>query len=277
MIIVLALVVVNMVKATRYQGGARFVLVMGAGNSVAFDNEDDVPEISVNGVPVDPASAQTPQLAAVREVLRQHAQTLGLVAEGAGTDVVNAAIRDLVMREVTTSEPTEADCRHYYDDHRELFQSGARVSTRHILFQIPSSAAAADVRAAAEATLAELLENPAEFEAAAQKLSSCPSGRQGGRLGELSRGQTVPEFDRAIFEAPALGILPDLVQTTFGLHIIAIDDRVGGQNMPFEQVADQIAEKLVRQRHERAVRQYIRTLVDEAEVVGVDLEAFSAH
>ncbi len=244
---------------------------------VAFDKEDDVSEISVNGIPVDSASAQTPQLAAVREVLRQHAHALGLVAEGAEADIVNAAIRDLVTQEVAASEPTETDCRHYYDDHRELFQTGARVSARHILFQIPSSAVAADVRATAEATLAELLENPAGFEAAAQKLSSCPSGRQGGRLGELSRGQTVPEFDRAIFEASAIGILPDLVQTTFGLHIIAVDGRRGGQNMPFEQVADQIAEKLLRQRHEQAVRQYIRTLVGEAEIIGVDLGAFSAH
>jgi peptidyl-prolyl cis-trans isomerase C len=234
-------------------------------------------EISVNGVPVDPDSAQTPELAAVREDLRQHARVLGLVAEGGGADAVNDAIRNLVKHEVTTSEPTEVDWRRYYDDHQELFQTRTRASARHILFQIASSAVAAKIRAAAEATLAELLENPTGFEAAAKKLSSCPSGRQGGRLGELSRGQTVPEFDRAVFETPTMGVLPDLVQTTFGFHIIAIDDRIGGQIMPFEQVANQMGEKFLRERHERAVREYIRSLVGKAAIVGIDLGAFSAH
>lgn len=279
-IIFLVLVATDMVKRAGVTGmrPVRFGFAgPEARGDAASENEDDVQEISVNGISVDPASAQTPELAAVRELLRQHARTLDLVAEGADPETVNSAIRELIAQEVAMAEPTEAECRRYYDSHQEIFQSGARVSARHILFQIPSPAVAADVRAKAEGTLADLLEDAEGFEAAARKLSSCPSSQQGGRLGQLSRGQTVPEFDRAIFEAPEMGVLPDLVQTQFGLHIIAVDERTAGTSMPFEQVEDQIAENLARQGYEQAVRQYIQALAAEAKIVGVNLATLSAQ
>jgi peptidyl-prolyl cis-trans isomerase C len=68
------------------------------------------------------------------------------------------------------------------------------------------------------------LENGAEFERLAAEYSTCPSGQSGGDLGEFSRGQMVPEFDRVVFEEP-IGEIHGPIATQFGYHIIEILSR----------------------------------------------------
>lgn len=63
------------------------------------------------------------------------------------------------------------------------------------------------------------IEDGAEFGAIAAEESDCPSGRAGGDLGFFSRGQMVPEFEKATFEL-AVGDLSDAVETDFGYHLI---------------------------------------------------------
>jgi peptidyl-prolyl cis-trans isomerase C len=151
------------------------------------------------------------------------------------------------------------------------FQSGDLVYARHILFQVTPSVSVPEVRARAERALSELLAEPDRFAAMARELSNCPSGQQDGNLGQIGRGETVPEFERALFRLGASGILPELVKTRHGFHIVAVDQSIPGETLPFEAARDQIAERLKAGVEERALRQYVSILAGQAEVVGADL------
>lgn len=230
-------------------------------------------DISVNGVAVDPSGWPTPELAAVRELLRQRAVRYELLAADAEGEAVTAGIERLLEREVTTPSPTVEECRRHYEAHREAFRSGDIVFARHILFQIAPGSSVNLVRAKAEQTLARLAAAPGEFDAAAQTLSNCPSGPQGGNLGQIGRGDTVPEFEQALFADGWIGILPRLVKTRHGFHIVSIDRRVDGRPLPFEMVRQRISEHLTQRVQMVALRQYVRLLAGQAQVRGVDLDA----
>lgn len=72
--------------------------------------------------------------------------------------------------------------------------------------------------------LKKQIEAGADFGQMAKKHSKCPSGRQGGDLGEFTQGQMVPEFDKVVFSAE-IGKVQGPVKTTFGYHLIEITSR----------------------------------------------------
>lgn len=230
--------------------------------------------VSVNGVAIAAAAGEATELAAVEELLRQRAVATGLLAaDEADAGAIANAIEDLLAREVTIPDPSEAELRRYYDGHPLEFHSNDLVNARHILFQVTPAVNVPQIRARAEATLNTLLREPERFADLARELSNCPSGEQGGNLGQIGRGDTVPEFERALFKLGARGVQRDLVKTRFGFHIIAVDQYIPGEKIPFEAVRDRIAERLRERVEERALRQYVSVLAGAAAVVGVDLGA----
>lgn len=228
--------------------------------------------ISVNGVDVATAPETTSELSAARELLRQRAVAVGIL-DAASTDkgTVDQAIEELLGREVVTPTPTDEECRRYYAAHAREFESGDLVHARHILFQVTPSVRIPEIRARAEQTLNELLREPERFAAAATEMSNCPSGQYGGNLGQVGRGDTVPEFEKAIFRLGPTGLLRELVKTRHGFHIVAIDQRIPGKRLPFDVVRDEIAERLQATVEEKALRQYISVLAGKADIRGADL------
>jgi peptidyl-prolyl cis-trans isomerase C len=76
--------------------------------------------VSVNHVAVNTAGWPSPEVAAVRELLRQRAVACGLLPEGErDEDTVGAAIERLLEQEVHTPSPGEDECRRYYQAHRD--------------------------------------------------------------------------------------------------------------------------------------------------------------
>jgi len=235
----------------------------------------EVASIAINGMAVDSNGWASPELAAIRELLRQRALALGLLAPDGGAETTNAAIDALLEREVKTPAPSEAECRRFYEGHPELFRSGDLVFVRHILFQVTPGSPLNLVRAKAEQTLARVAQNPDEFETCAKTLSNCPSGQHGGNLGQIGRNETVPEFEQALFGDGWIGILPRLVKTRYGFHIVAIDRRTDGRHLPFDIVRQQVSERLAERVQQVALRQYVRVLAGQADIKGVDLGAAS--
>lgn len=90
----------------------------------------------------------------------------------------------------------------------------ARATARHIL--VDSQDAAEDLKTKIEAG--------ADFAEIAREHSNCPSGREGGELGEFGPGQMVPEFDEVVFSAE-IGKTHGPVRTQFGYHLIEVTDR----------------------------------------------------
>ena len=128
------------------------------------------------------------------------------------------------------------------------------------------------LRAKAEEVLQQVLLAPAQFEELARTYSNCTSAEVGGNLGQLSKGQTVPEFERAIFSLESGGISPRLVESRFGLHIVRVEHRVEGKTLPFEMVSEQLSVFLAEQVRTRALKQYLKILVGQANIQGVELE-----
>lgn len=229
--------------------------------------------VRVNGVDVAAADWPSDELAAVHELLRQRALELGLLEADAGAEAGAEAVEQLLAREVRVPEPTPEECRRWYDAHPERYRSGELVHARHILFQVTPGTPVPAIRAVAEAMLQELLAQPQLFEARAREKSNCPSGAQGGQLGQLQRGASVPEFEKAVFEGSLLGILPGLVNTRYGFHIVAVDRRIPGEQLPFEAVAGRVERELRAAAERRALGQYVRVLAGQAALEGVELEA----
>jgi peptidyl-prolyl cis-trans isomerase C len=228
--------------------------------------------VTVNGITVEVSRWPSAEVAAVRELLRQRAIAVGILLPHIDDDdAVSAAIERLLADEVTVPSPTDAECRRYYESHLKEFQSGDLVHARHILFQVTPSVSVPEIRTCAERALSELLTQPDRFAAMARELSNCPSAQQDGNLGQIGRGDTVPEFERALFRLGASGILPELVKTRHGFHIVAVDQSIPGKTLPFDAVRDKIAEQLQAGVEERALRQYVSILAGQAQVAGVDL------
>jgi peptidyl-prolyl cis-trans isomerase C len=229
--------------------------------------------VSVNGIAVEVGRWPSSEVAAVRELLRQRAMARGFLStSGDDNDDAQGAIERLLTDEVRVPTPTEAECRRYHEAHRTEFQSEDLVYARHILFQVTPGVDVARLRARAEKTLAELLCAPERFGAMACELSNCPSGQQDGNLGQVGRGDMVPEFEKALFRLGPTGILREIVRTRHGFHIVAVDQRIPGNMLPFEAVREQVAERLKASVEERALRQYISILAGQAEIVGVHLQ-----
>lgn len=228
---------------------------------------------TINGVDVDTDAWPTPEVAAVHELLRQRACELGILADPADAATVETAIERTLTEEVAVPEPTEEECRRWYEASAGRYRSGDLLHVRHVLFQVTPKVSVPAIRAFAEAMLKELRRHPDLFGERARKNSNCPSGAQGGNLGQIQRGQMVPEFEKAIFETRATGVLPTLVKTRYGFHIVSVDQRIRGEQLPYEAVHDSVAGELRERSEQRALSQYVRLLAANAEIEGVELEA----
>lgn len=229
--------------------------------------------VSVNGVAVFAADTSA-EFTAAQELLRQRAVAVALLAEDeTGEETVAAAVERLLAEEVKVPAPTKSECRRYYEAHRQDFTSGSLVHARHILFQVTPAVHVPEIRGRAEHALNEILAEPDRFATLAAELSNCPSGQQGGNLGQIGRGDTVPEFEKVLFRLDASGVLPELVKTRYGFHIVAIDQTIPGAVLPFETVRDDIAYMLKGEVEETALRQYVAILAGQAQITGAQIEA----
>lgn len=218
----------------------------------------------------------------VRELLVQEARRLGIDgdeglrdADGRSETQDEAAIRLLVEREVAVPAATEEECRRYHDNNPAQFRSEALYEARHILFAARSDdrAGRATAKAEAERLIAVLGDQPGEFAALARAFSDCPSRQHGGNLGQIGPGSTVPEFERALDRAANTGLLPAPVESRFGFHVVSLDRRIPGEELPFEVVRARIAAWLEAASWSKAVAQYIAVLAGKAEISGIDIGA----
>lgn len=183
----------------------------------------------------------------------------------------DALIERLIAMEVSSPAPTAAECETYYRNNPERFRNGELVEASHILFQVTPNVPLEALRAKAEEVLQQVRQHPAQFKELARTYSNCTSAEVGGNLGQMSRGQTVPEFERVIFSLQAGETAPRLVESRFGLHIVRVEHRVAGQILPYEMVREQLAQYLQEQARTRALQQYLKLLVGQARIHGVEL------
>lgn len=196
----------------------------------------------------------------VRHRLLERARALGV--DG---DSEERLIDALLDREVQVPPPDEQECRRYYAEHPDLFRSGDLVEADHILFAVTEQVPLAALRRRAEQALAQVLADPGCFAALAAECSNCPSAQLGGNLGQFGRGDVVPEFWQAIAAFGGTGILPSLVHSRHGLHLVRVNRRVEGRALPYEAVREDIAARLAERSLRRALRDYAHALLHGTE------------
>lgn len=221
----------------------------------------------------------------VRELLLQEAARLGIeteperIEDGQRETEEEACIRALVDQEVKTPEPDEAVCRRYYEQNRERFRSETIYEAAHILFAAREDQEEAYAQAvcAADSALAVLRDEPERFGELAKEHSACSSAAQGGNLGQITAGQTTPEFEQALFALSEGEISDAPVKTPYGLHVLRLDRKIEGAGLPFELVSERIADYLRDTVMRRATAQYIARLVSSAEIAGLELAGAPEH
>ncbi|HQR11660.1 MAG TPA: peptidylprolyl isomerase [Casimicrobiaceae bacterium] len=221
---------------------------------------------------------------ACTELLRQAAQRAGLLdaadtclEDGATSYAATVAIEALLERSISVPDPTSDACERHYLAHEKSYGSGERLRVRHILFAVTPGVDVAALRKQAEMALLDVrcFDGAAStrFADAAARMSNCPSGAAGGELGWLAHADCAPEFAREIFGRAELGVLPRLVHSRFGLHVVEILEREPGTKQPFEAVRGAVELALRQQTYVTALRQFLQRLAGEGEVEGVDLDA----
>jgi peptidyl-prolyl cis-trans isomerase C len=209
---------------------------------------------------------------AIRALLLQQADRVAVPREGHATD--EARIMALIEREVKTPSADEATCRRYYEANLARFRSADLFEARHILFLVKPDdpPAAAVAHAKAEEAISALKEQPGQFAEMAKLHSACPSGKQGGNLGQVTRGSTVPEVETFLLQLEPGQLCPVPIRSRYGYHVLRLERRVDGRQLPFEAVQEKIAAYLEERVWRQAVRQYIQILAARADIRGVDLK-----
>ena len=221
---------------------------------------------------------------ACTELLRQTAQAAGLLDANdapSGDGVISEAAADaidvLLEQNLSVPEPSEQACRRLYAAHEGIYRTGERVRVRHILFAVTPGVDVVALRKRAESIFLDVRCHDGQaadsFADAARKWSNCPSGERGGELGWLCSADCAPEFARELFAHIEMGVLPRLVHSRFGLHVVEVLEREPGDAQPFESVRGAVALSLRQQSYVTAVRQYLQLCAGEAVMEGVDLDA----
>ena len=175
---------------------------------------------------------------------------------------------------------TPDDLRAYYDQHRDQYRTPDQVKVSHILIKtpLPGPDGKVDEKGAAEAQrraedLLKQLKAGAKLEDLAKKYSEDPgSAKQGGSLGWIGKGQTVPEFEKAAFSLPK-GQISDLVKSSYGFHIIRVDDKQDAHVKTLDEVKAEIEPILKHQKAQQIAQKQADALLKFARDKGLDAAA----
>ena len=260
-------------KALRMETMTATISPIASINGVALNTENDI------------LSADDLRQRAYSELLRQAAKASGLLAaedapttDGVLGEEASSAIEALLERTLLIPEPSEEACQRHHAANLVTYSTGERVNVRHILFAVTQGVDVVALRNRAETTLLDVRCHDGKnqedgFAKSASTLSNCPSGAEGGSLGWLTAADCAPEFAKELFGHAEVGVLPRLVHSRFGLHVVEVLERTPGVEQAYDAVRGAVAMSLRQKTYVTSLRQYLSLLAGEATVVGVDLEA----
>jgi peptidyl-prolyl cis-trans isomerase C len=184
--------------------------------------------------------------AALQQGLDKDVDVAGALA-AARRQVLVDALANKVIDKVNV---TDEQIKQWYSLHLSDLMQPEAVQVKHILVKDKKDA---------EKLLAKLKKDKTQFSKLAMDNSLDPGTKaQGGELGFITRGQTVPEFEKAAFNTP-VGELSSIVETQFGFHILLIEDKRANAPIPLENIKEQIVQKL-------KFENYLKPLKDKASI-----------
>jgi peptidyl-prolyl cis-trans isomerase C len=171
----------------------------------------------------------------------------------------NLPVQKVQERVAGNAEPSDEEIQNYYEKNKEAqFTTPAQRCVRHILFNKDQKQKAEEVK--------QQLEDGGDFAKLAKEYSQDPgSAAQGGDLGCLGKGETVPEFEQAAFGAEQ-GEIVGPVQTEFGYHIIQVTDIKPAQTRSLQEVESQIRSQLSTEKQSEAFGKWVEEQKKERDV-----------
>jgi peptidyl-prolyl cis-trans isomerase C len=215
----------------------------------------------------------TEQQAGGREALER-----SLAAGGSSLEQLEIMIREMDLGRVfileqiqPTIEVTDEEVATFYNEHLDQFTTDEMVHARHILIEVaPDADAETDAAARAKADAArERAVAGEDFAELAKELSEGPSGPSGGDLGFFEKGRMVQPFDEAAF-ALEVGEISPVVQTSFGYHVITVEEKRPAGTLSLEEAKPRARAMLVTQKTNLTTAELIQTLGQKADLVFYD-------
>jgi len=255
-------------------------------------SKEALPTITVNGVVIEEQALanelqyhegsqfeqvvqQAGQALVIRQLLINQANKKGFDANG---DNEENAVQQLLAQEVSYDDPSEDTCVRYFEQNREKFATMPLMEVDHILL----AAAKDDVEGRdaaknnAKVIISQLKQEAANgdastFAALAKEYSACPSKETGGSLGQISKGQTVPEFERQLMNMP-VGLADKALESRYGFHVVNISRKIEGKPLDYDMVSDKVRGYLIHRASHLAIQAYIQGLVEQAEITGIKVK-----
>src|SRR5690606_8597035 len=254
-------------------------------NGVEIPPEAIAEEIQHHPAPdAETAWVEAARALAVRELLLQEAARLGYAARpekdesGRIEADDDAVVRLLLEQEVEPAAAGPDECFRYYRANEARFRTPDLFEAGHILIE-PEGEDEAAWKAAemrARAIAEEIGDSAERFAKAARAYSGCASAQQDGTLGQIRRGELVPQVQAGI-EALAEGTTGrEPIRSRFGWHVLRLQRRIPGRTLPFEVVEPKIRDMLEARSWSVAATRYVASLAEAGVVEGVRVQPDSA-
>lgn len=197
------------------------------------------------------------------ETLRAALKREGLTYEAYRVQVKKQIEKSRVIGQQVRSKVnvTEKDLADYYERNQKLFMKDQEVKVSHILFLVPEKASNSEIENIRKhaSDVLEMARKGRDFSELARKYSQDASGKEGGSLGFFKRGQILPALEQAAFSLKK-GEISDLVRTTYGFHIIRVDDAKEATPEPFDSVKEKIRSTVTSEMMEQRYREWMEEL-----------------
>lgn len=214
------------------------------------------------------------QALVVRQLLREQALTQGLL-EGtvASPEQEEHAFQALLVKEVQIPPHDDAAVARYYAANLARFTTPPLLEVSHILVAADPQdfAARQTARERAEALIDQCQGSAERFLQLVETESDCPSRAEQGALGQISKGQTTPEFERQLFLLP-VGLSQTPLESRYGYHVVWVWHREEGRQRHLDDCREQIRDYLRDHAWLKGVNQYLHMLVGEADIQGFDIQ-----
>lgn len=187
------------------------------------------------------------------EAYRKDPDTIRKVKAYEDNVIVARYLREVIVPQLNVSEE---ETRAYYDKHRHEFSTPPKVEASQILLRS---------RQDAEMVLKKLHEGADFAQLAKQYSIDLPMALEGGKMGTIEKGKTLPALDKALFLL-AQGETSGIVETKFGYHILRVDKIIPAGFKSYDEVHDQIQRTLMQEKEKKAFRAMVRHLEKNAKI-----------
>ena len=206
----------------------------------------------------------------LKKMLKKQETKRQLKQAGRNREIVINNMRKQLYRRLQAYEIMEAamhqdpasdeDVEEFYNKNLNHFKTLEQIHASHILIRDKSDIGREKLDAVIEA-----LDSGRDFEELAREFSEDTSAEQGGDLGWLPRGKTVAKFEKVAFSLE-LDQISDPFETQFGWHIVRLHERQDARTQSLDEVREQIAMMLLRERRNESYRLFLQDLKEKATI-----------